>query len=164
MSSNEGERLRKGVTDLRYVLGDEPKEQELIDVLRKANYDTNAALDIYFGGEGGGAAPTATPIAQPVAPPPDVVQVTVPEGVRTGQEIQVQTSAGLMRVTVPEGATPGSAFLVRLPPPQRQQPMQYQQQQPMQYQQPYQQYPGQQPMQYQQQQQQPNVVVVNSSP
>ena len=114
MSSHESEKLRKGIIELRGVLGDEPKEQDLIDILRKANFDVNASLDMYFGGDS--VAPTATPIAQPV-PPPDVVQVTVPNGVSAGQEIHVQTAAGLMGVRVPEGATPGSAFLVRLPPP-----------------------------------------------
>ena len=80
-------------------------------------------------------------MGQPVAQPAmQKMSVTVPQGMMGGQELQVQTPAGLMKVTIPQGLGPGSAFEMMVPMPAQQpamaqpamgQPMMQMQQQPM---------------------------------
>jgi len=165
---------------LRAIVGPEPREQDLVELLRRYP-SVNQAANAFFDGSAKGGLPNVVD-GTPISPPPqqttDMVSVTCPAGVTEGTEIQVQTQQGMMRVTVPKGVTAGTQFLVRLPahvPLPVAQPVgsssnmhQYPQ---------YPQYPGQQqtmmmpPQQqrqqnvtYAQQQQQPQVVVVQSAP
>lgn len=167
---------------LRAIVGPEPKEQDLVDLLRKYP-SVNQAANAFFDGSAKGGLAQGTNVidGMPISPPPppsqdassttNMVSVTCPAGVAEGSEIQVQTQQGMMRVTVPKGVTAGTQFLVRLPTHV-----------PLPVAQPvyggaypagpssnhYQPYPGQQMMMPQQQHvayaQQPNVVVVQSAP
>ena len=68
------------------------------------------------------AAPVAPPPAAPVAPPPaaapaapTLLNITVPEGVMAGQQIQIKAPSGqLVSVKVPEGCGPGSQFKIQI--------------------------------------------------
>ena len=166
---------------LRAIVGPEPKEQQLVDLLRRYP-SVNQAANAFFDGSAKGGRDAVnntvdgTPVATPVVPPPQsdspsLVSVVAPPGVTEGSEIQVQTHAGMMKVVVPRGVESGTQFLVRLP-----------MQVPLPVAQPVQNvaaagsssasyphgmsYPGhqQQPNVIYQQQQPPQVVVVQSSP
>jgi len=96
---------------LRALVGDDVKELELHQLLERHGGDVNAAANAYFDG---GAPPIeGTPVAQP--PPTGLMQVTCPDGLGAGAELQVDTPAGKMRVTVPQGVAPGGTFLMRIP-------------------------------------------------
>ena len=186
------EQTTEGLRALRALIGNEPREQDLLNLLERCGGDVNTAANAFFDGGVNAAPPQqqappgynpndpavdGRPVAQPI--PGDVVAVECPQGVVGGMDIQVQTHAGLMKVTVPQGVQPGATFLVRIPagaqgasqPPlqqpqpafMHQPPPQYQQYQP-QYQQ--QGYPGQsqQPQVIYQQAPQPQTIVVHSSP
>ena len=110
---SQGDRLVADLSALRLIVGTEPKEQDLVNLLHRCKGDVNAAANVFF--DGGANVVDGMPIAQPSQQQTSVVSVTCPAGVTEGSEIQVQTEAGLMRVTVPKGVTPGTAFLIRLP-------------------------------------------------
>ena len=113
------------MTTLRELLGPDPREGDLLELLQRSNMDVNAAADSFFsaGGHAGGV-PVARPVSKPqatvAAPPPppplDLFQVECPAGKYAGDEITVSTPSGRRcRVTVPNGASPRTTFLVRLP-------------------------------------------------
>lgn len=112
--------LTEALTSLRKIVGNEPKEQDLIALLQRCNMDANAAANAYFDGGVAGPDPfpsmiQGVPVAEPVQAPSPVVAVTCPPGVGAGDDLQVQTEAGLLKVQVPAGVTAGAQFLVRLP-------------------------------------------------
>lgn len=113
MSAND-DRLQP-LIQLRALVGDAVKELELHQLLERHGGDVNAAANSYFD-SGVNAAPAieGTPVAQ--SPPSGLVQVTCPNDLGAGAELQVDTPAGKMRVTVPQGVVPGSTFLMRIPP------------------------------------------------
>lgn len=170
---------------LRAIVGPEPREQDLVELLRRYP-SVNQAANAFFDGSAKGGPPGGANVVEdglPISPPPQqrdvrreeaqqtMVSVTCPAGVTAGSEIQVQTQQGMMRVTVPKGVTAGTQFLVRLPghvPLPVAQPVgssSNMQQYPQ-----YPQYPGQQQQMMMPQQQnvtytqQPQVVVVQSAP
>eukprot|EP00936_MAST-01D_sp_MAST-1D-sp1_P000994 g994.t1 len=59
--------------------------------------------------------PDTTPAPMPIAQPqPQLLAITVPQGVVPGQQIQINTAKGLMQVVVPAGCGPGSTFNVQI--------------------------------------------------
>ena len=111
------------MTALRELLGPDPREGDLLELLQRSNMDVNAAADTYFLGGHAEGVPVARPVSKPqatvAAPPPppplDLFQVQCPAGKYAGDEITVSTPSGRRcRVTVPNVA-PGTTFLVRLP-------------------------------------------------
>jgi len=99
------------MSELRQILGDEPKEFDLLQLLQRCNGDVNATADVFFSG----SIPPAQ-VATPVqTAPPSLVQVTCPDGHGPGDHINVSTPAGLVRATIPNGVGPGANFLVPLP-------------------------------------------------
>ena len=109
---------------LRKVVGTEPREIDLINLLAHANNDVNVAANNFFEGGlpsgpplvGGPAPIHGRPIAAGTHPPPAaMVQVTCPPNRSAGDDLQVQTEQGLMRVKVPTGVAPGATFLMRMP-------------------------------------------------
>jgi hypothetical protein len=112
------------MTALRELLGPDPREGDLLELLQRSNMDVNAAADTYFLGGHAEGVPVARPVSKPqatvAAPPPppplDLFQVQCPAGKYAGDEITVSTPSGRRcRVTVPNGVAPGTTFLVRLP-------------------------------------------------
>ena len=45
------------------------------------------------------------------------MSVTVPQGMKGGMPLQVQTPGGLMQVTIPQGLGPGNSFEMMVPMP-----------------------------------------------
>ena len=43
------------------------------------------------------------------------MSVTVPQGMKGGMPLQVQTPGGLMQVTIPQGLGPGNSFEMMVP-------------------------------------------------
>jgi len=164
--------LTANLSALRAIVGNEPREQELVDLLRRYP-SVNQAANAFFDGSAKGGDLSNVIDGTPIAPPPQnsqttsMVSVTCPAGITAGCEIQVQTHAGMMRVTVPKGVTPGTSFLVRLPeqvPVAQPVPMAQAAGSSLSS---YNAYPGQQqmpPNAVAYQQQQPQVVVVQSAP
>ncbi len=62
----------------------------------------------------------ATAVATPPPPPKTRMKVTIPQGVKGGQPLQVNTPAGLMQVTVPQNLLPGQTFDIMVPQAQPQ--------------------------------------------
>jgi hypothetical protein len=52
------------------------------------------------------------------SPQPTMVQVIVPPGVTGGQQIAVQSPAGMISAVVPQGMSPGSIFVISVAPAQ----------------------------------------------
>ena len=66
----------------------------------------------------------ASPTPRVQSPALQQIQVTVPQGMRGGMPLQVQTPAGIMQVQIPPGLMPGQTFQMQVPAPQQQvQPM-----------------------------------------
>jgi hypothetical protein len=113
------------LTALRGIVGPEPKEFDLVQLLNAHGGDVNAAANAFFEGgippdgptqhAGNPAVPVARPVARPADQQHNIISVTCPPGVNEGDEIQVTTPAGLMRVRVPNGVQKGGTFLIRLP-------------------------------------------------
>lgn len=128
MSSEQQDIIQK-MTALRAVVGTEPKEYDLINLIQRCNGDVALAADTFFQGgiHSEPAAPAAGPqptTGVPVARPMEdqarqqqqnLVQVACPDGVRSGDQINVTTPTGVVRVTIPDGIAPGQQFLVRAP-------------------------------------------------
>jgi len=141
--SSAAEARINAITSLRKIVGNEPKEQALVDLLDRCGGDVNTAANAFFDGglpaapppQFGAsdapvpgmpvgasgmpiAQPSTMPVAQPMQPPPDpsLVSVQCPANLRPGDDLQVSTAVGMMRVKVPQGVQPGGNFLVRLPP------------------------------------------------
>ena len=134
--STAGMAMIDELNTLRKLVGNEPREIDLVHLLERHRGDVNAAANEFFdGGAPRPGQPVAQrmpvaqqlPIAQPVpqqqlpvaqpAPSNDLISVSCPAGVSVGDEIQVSTPAGLMlRVKIPAGVSPGTSFLVRTPP------------------------------------------------
>lgn len=128
-SSKDGQQdIIQKMTALRQVVGTEPKEYDLINLLQRCRGDVALAVDTFFEGGGVHATPSNSPASAqqpttgvPVARPteqqqqPALVQVACPDGMRAGEQINVTTPTGVVRVTIPEGIEPGKQFLVRAP-------------------------------------------------
>ena len=97
----------------RDIVGPDPTDERLKQLLAAHNYDVAAAANAYFDGD---SAPIhGTPVGPPPPSEPELMQVTVPAGMRGGQELRVETPSGAMRCTIPAGLTGGGQFLVRPP-------------------------------------------------
>jgi len=90
------------MTALRELLGPDPPEGVLLELLQRSNMDVNAAADTYFLGGHAEGVPVARPVSKPqatvAAPPPppplDLFQVQCPAGKYVGDEITVSTPSG----------------------------------------------------------------------
>jgi len=122
-SSMSSERsLIQELSALRAVVGPDAKEGELLLLIEKHKGDVQRAVAEFFDGpQDQDHAPPPTAVARPAEPSPvtdqDLVQVTTPQGMRPGQQLQVHTPSGTVRVTIPQGVVEGQIFLVRCPPP-----------------------------------------------
>jgi len=98
---------------LRAVLGAEPTEATLYELLAHNQDDVERCVNAYFDPQ----APAAqSQTAQTPTSEQQLFQVTVPAGSVEGSTIHVQTPSGLMQVQVPAGLSSGDNFLLRLPP------------------------------------------------
>lgn len=110
--------VHRRAAELRAILGPELPERDLYGLLAQHNNDVSAAVNAFFDPQP--PAQQGQPqIARPVgeAPPPEMCQVTVPDGCQGGDPVRVETARGLMQVAVPAGLRAGDTFLMRLPPP-----------------------------------------------
>lgn len=93
----------------REIVGPGPSDDVLKRLLSDNNYNVTAAANAYFDGQ------SATHRFD--QQPEQLMQVTVPEGKRGGQELRFTAPSGeSMRVTIPRCLRPGDVFLVRPPP------------------------------------------------
>lgn len=122
------------LSSLRELVGPTPPTLVLETLLMHHRGDISAAANAYFDGGAthnstagtlDGVPPVARPVPAAAAPPSEqgLVTVTVPTGLAGGDEIHVQTAAGVMGARVPAGLKPGDTFLMRTTPPEGRAPV-----------------------------------------